>query len=318
MTDSNVAGLHVEPLKQSLEEAGVEVTTIVVPAGESSKSMGEVARICDAMISAGLDRKSFLVALGGGVVGDLAGFVAAIFYRGIPFAQVPTTVLAQVDSSVGGKTGVNAPGGKNLIGAFHQPRIVIADTDTLRTLPDREFREGMAEVIKHGIIRDASLVRDAVAMAVDRRDELVARNVAIKAAIVGEDEFETQDIRALLNFGHTVGHAVEQAAGYGTLLHGEAISIGMAVEIELSVRHAGLPETDALAARQALAAFSLPLKVPANLDDSSLLAAMAKDKKFAEGLIRIVLTSALGSAFVSGVVTQAQIIEAISACRDAD
>lgn len=318
VTDSNVAGLHADTLMDALREAGATPTLVVVPAGESSKSMAEAARVCDGMIAAGLDRKSFVVALGGGVVGDLAGFAAAIFYRGIPYAQVPTTVLAQVDSSVGGKTGVNAPGGKNLIGAFHQPRIVIADTDTLRTLPDREFREGMAEVIKHGVIRDADLVREAARLAASHRDELIARNVAIKAAIVGEDEFETRDIRALLNFGHTIGHAVEQAAGYGTLLHGEAISIGMAVELELSVRHAGLDPIEADAVRAALAAFSLPLHVPAGLGDKALLAAMEKDKKFAEGRIRIVLTGSLGSAFVCETMTRGEILDALSACRVAD
>ena len=217
VTDSNVAPLYSERVLASLAAAGYLPTLITVPAGEASKSLPVVERVCDEMIAAGLDRKAWVVALGGGVVGDLAGFVAAIYYRGVPFVQIPTTVIAQVDSAVGGKTGVNAAHGKNLIGAFHQPRLVLADVTTLQTLPPREFNEGVAEIVKHAAIRDRSLLEalcvpklqfEAAAMA-----EVIRRNVEIKAAIVAEDEHETKGLRALLNFGHTVGHGIENAAG---------------------------------------------------------------------------------------------------------
>jgi 3-dehydroquinate synthase len=315
ISDSHVAPLYGAKVRATLERAGVRVAEVAVPAGESSKSLSEVARVCDAMIDAGLDRSSFLVALGGGVVGDLAGFVAAIYYRGIPYAQVPTTVLAQVDSSVGGKTGVNAPGGKNLIGAFHHPAVVVADVDTLSTLPPREFHEGMAEVIKHGIIRDAALVHEALKLAREDRETLIARNVAIKANIVVQDQFETLGLRALLNFGHTVGHAIEQAAGYGRFLHGEAISMGMAAALHLSQKFAGLSKTEADSARTALTEFGLPVTIPADLSTESLLASMARDKKFKEGQIRFVLAPTLGSAVLSSEVDGKAIEEAISSCR---
>ncbi|MEX1119555.1 MAG: 3-dehydroquinate synthase [Terrimicrobiaceae bacterium] len=315
ISDSNVAALHGNGLKTALEAAGFEVVGFVVPAGESSKSMTRVSEACDMMIAAGLDRSSFVVALGGGVVGDLAGFVASVFYRGIPYVQVPTTVLAQVDSSVGGKTGVNAPGGKNLIGAFHHPALVLADVETLQTLPEREFNEGMAEVIKHGIIRDAALVRDAVNLARSHREELIIRNVKIKAGIVCKDPFEKSDLRALLNFGHTVGHAIEQVAGYGRFLHGEAISMGIAAALHLSSRLAGLPASDVHVVRGSLASLGLPLTIPADLEADRLLVAMSHDKKFHQGRIRFVLTKALGSAFVSDAVQESDLREAISACR---
>ncbi|MGA0849342.1 MAG: 3-dehydroquinate synthase family protein, partial [Chthoniobacterales bacterium] len=208
ITDENVGRLHGDAVMASLEAAGNKAVLLTVPAGEKSKCLTTAEDLCDRMIAAGLDRSSFVVALGGGVVGDLAGFVAAIYHRGIPFVQIPTTIVAQVDSSIGGKTGVNARAGKNLIGAFHQPRLVLADTDTLATLPDREYREGFAEVIKHGVIRDAAML-DELDPAAPRESlaPLVARNIAIKAAIVAEDEHERTGTRALLNFGHTVAHA---------------------------------------------------------------------------------------------------------------
>ncbi len=315
ISDSNVAPLYGGRVKSSLESAGVEVTGFVVPAGESSKSMTRVAEACDVMIAAGLDRSSFAVALGGGVVGDLAGFVASVFYRGIPYVQIPTTVLAQVDSSVGGKTGVNAPGGKNLIGAFHHPSLVIADIDTLDSLPEREFNEGMAEVIKHGIIRDAEMVQEAVSLAKSRREELIARNVAIKAEIVCKDPFEKADLRALLNFGHTVGHAIEQVGGYGRFLHGEAISMGIAAALHLSSRLAGLSSDEVQMVREALASLKLPLTIPTDIEVERLLAAMSHDKKFHQGHIRFVLTKKLGSAFVSDTVREADLREAIASCR---
>ena len=310
VTDSNVAPLYGERVANSLKSAGFEPATIIVPAGESSKSMGQAAKICDAMIAAGLDRSSLLVALGGGVIGDLAGFVASIYYRGIPFVQIPTTVVAQVDSSVGGKTGVNAPGGKNLIGSFHQPRLVIADTDTLGTLPKREFNEGFAEIIKHAAIRDPEMLDH-----LDNLPALVARNVAIKAAIVAEDEYETKGLRALLNFGHTIGHGIEAAAGYGRYLHGEAISLGLVAACRLSVEKSGLPEESAHRILAALERYDLPLQLPEDISTEAVLAAMRKDKKFHAGAVRFVLLRNLGEAFVSKDVHEADLVRTIEGLR---
>jgi 3-dehydroquinate synthase len=313
VTDSNVGPLHAEAVEASLRQAGFEPIRITVPAGESSKSFEQTAKICDAMIAAGLDRSSVLVALGGGVVGDLAGFAAAIYYRGIPCIQMPTTIVAQVDSSVGGKTGINAAGGKNLIGSFHQPRLVIADTDTLRTLPPREFHEGFAEIIKHAAIRDPQMLEAPADL--DNIAPLIARNVAIKAAIVAEDEFETKGLRALLNFGHTIGHGIENAAGYGRLLHGEAISLGLVAACRLSVEKSGLPQAAADQILAALARHHLPQKLPADISTDSILNALRKDKKFHAGAIRFVLLRTLGDAFVSDSVTAVDIEQAIEALR---
>ena len=238
------------------------------------------------------------MALGGGVVGDLAGFVAAIHYRGIPFVQIPTTVVAQVDSSVGGKTGVNAPGGKNLIGAFHQPKLVIADTGTLESLPEREYQDGFAEVIKHAAIRDFSLLEEPADL-----PRFIARNISIKAAIVAEDEFETSGVRALLNFGHTIGHGIENAAGYGRFLHGEAISLGLVAACRLSVEKAGLATADSERIIGALVRRNLPVTLPDDITTDDILTALQKDKKFHDGSIRFVLLRAPGDAFVSSDVT---------------
>lgn len=299
ISDSNVAPLYAERLSQSLRAAGFESTTLVSPAGEKSKSLSEAASLCEQMISAGLDRSSVVFALGGGVVGDLAGFVAAIYYRGIPCIQIPTTIVSQVDSSVGGKTGVNAAGGKNLIGAFHQPRLVIADTDTLSTLPEREFNEGFAEVIKHAAIRDFAMLD-----ALDDIPPLIGRNVAIKAAIVAEDEYETKSVRALLNFGHTIGHGIENAAGYGRYLHGEAISLGLVVACRLSVEKAGLDPAVRDRIFSSLARYRLPMSLPPEIKADDILDAIRKDKKFHGGSVRFVLIDKPGSAIVSDQVTE--------------
>lgn len=316
ISDSHVAPLYSARLKESLEAAGCEVGEVVFPAGETSKSLSEVSRLCGCLIDAGLDRQSFLVALGGGVTGDLAGFVAAVFYRGIPYAQVPTSLLAMVDSSVGGKTGVNASAGKNLIGAFHQPSIVVADTHTLGSLPPRVLNEGLAEIIKHGVIRDAALVSAAVDLLQTDPVGLVSRNVAIKARVVEADEKETGGLRALLNFGHTVGHALEQTCGYGSLLHGEAIGLGMLAALRLSERIAGLADAEAALVVEALDSASLPLAPPHPVDPDLLLAAMKRDKKFSDGRIRFVLTRQLGSAFISDEVRESDIRSAISDWTD--
>jgi 3-dehydroquinate synthase len=310
VTDSNVAPLYAEAVELSLSQAGFQPVRVTVPAGEPSKSISQLGFICDAMIEAGLDRASLLIALGGGVVGDLAGFAAAVYYRGIPYIQIPTTIVSQVDSSVGGKTGVNAAGGKNLIGSFHQPRLVIADTDTLRSLPEREFNEGFAEVIKHAAIRDPAMLDS-----LDDLPFLIARNVGIKAAIVAEDEFETKGLRALLNFGHTIGHGIEAAAGYGKFLHGEAISLGLLAASRLSVEKSGLTEQEAARISSALTSYKLPSRLDDSIETDAIFSALKKDKKFAAGGIRLVLLRRLGDAFVSDAVTEADIRRAIECLR---
>jgi len=315
VSDETVAGIYATSLLEKLREAGCEPELFTVPAGENSKRMEVVADVCNRMIAAGFDRKSLLIALGGGVVGDLAGFVAAIYYRGIPYVQVPTTVVSLVDSSVGGKTGVNAPGGKNLIGAFHHPEFVIADTATLMTLPDREFNEGFAEIIKHAAIRDPEMLEELRPGERTNLAPLIARNVGIKARVVAADERETTGERALLNFGHTIGHAIEQSAGYGRFLHGEAISLGLCAALALSVEKAGLTEADAERVREALEKFDLPVRLPDDLSTDAIIAAMGKDKKFEAGQIRFVLLEALGSAFVSQAVTLEDIRRVIENLR---
>ena len=303
ITDTHVAGHFAKTAQRSLARAGFDALLIVVPAGETAKSLKTVQACYDKLARHRLERQSFIVALGGGVVGDLAGFVAATYLRGIPFVQVPTTLLAQVDSSVGGKVGVNLPAGKNLVGAFHQPRLVLCDFDTLRTLPPREFRSGLAEVIKYGIIRDAALFkkleRDLPKLL--KRDpktlaEVVARCCEIKAAVVGRDETDG-GLRAILNFGHTIGHALEAISGlgYGTYLHGEAIAIGQVAAAELSARLTGLPTGDVARIRKLFQRADLPVAV--KLDASSrkhLLAAMKLDKKVSGGEIKFVLARKIG------------------------
>jgi 3-dehydroquinate synthase len=319
VTDDVVAPLHGELLGAALRLAGFEVSQLTVPAGEASKSMASAAGLCERLIGLGLDRKSALFALGGGVIGDLAGFVASIHYRGIPVIQIPTTVVAQVDSSVGGKTGVNSPLGKNLIGTFHQPRLVLADTTLLATLPERIFREGLAEVIKHAVIADAAMLdilpHTHAAYGADL-PALIARNVGIKARIVAGDEFETKGSRALLNFGHTIGHAIESVAGYGTLSHGECVAIGMIAALDLSVRLAGLPRDQADRVARVIGACGLPDALSDDLSVEKILAALQRDKKFSAGAIRFVLTGQLGSAFVSDKVTLPQVTESIERLRE--
>jgi 3-dehydroquinate synthase len=289
-----------------------------VAAGEASKSMEQAETLCREMIRAGHDRKSIVVALGGGVVGDLAGFVASIFYRGIPFVQIPTTIVAQVDSSVGGKTGVNVGEGKNLLGAFHQPRAVFIDPETLRTLPDREFHEGFAEAIKHAAIRDAAMLDELADLDPTGREvpaALIARNIAIKARIVEADEHETLGIRALLNFGHTVGHGIEASLPYGEMLHGEAISLGIRAALFLSERHAGLSALEAAKVIGLLEHYHLPLVLDDRITTDSVMEKLARDKKFSAGAIRFVVLDALGNAKVIDTVTTDDLREAIDHLR---
>lgn len=307
ITNETVGPLYGETVVQSLREAGFEVHYTAIPDGEAYKSLETAAALYGACIDARLDRRSWLVALGGGVVGDIAGFVAATYMRGIDFVQVPTTLLAQVDSSVGGKTGVNHPRGKNLIGAFHQPRLVVADVATLATLGAREYRAGLAEVVKAGLIRDAAFfafLEENRRALLDREpaavSEAVRRSVAIKAAVVQADEREAGE-RAILNFGHTVGHALEAATGYGRWLHGEAVAIGMAVEARLSVS-LGLLEEEALARIEALLeGLGLPAS-PEPVPYSAVRRAMDLDKKAVGGTLRFALLDGIGSArLVAGV-----------------
>ncbi len=299
VTDRTVGTIYAGPLAAALAQEGFDAALIAVEPGEDAKSLEQTGAICDQMIQAGLDRHSFVIALGGGVVGDLAGFAASIYFRGIPLIQIPTTLLAQVDSSIGGKTGVNSSLGKNLLGAFHPPSLVLVDVATLRTLPDRVLNEGMAEVIKHGIIQDRELFDRVGRFHRDDLPWVVQRNLEIKGAIVSKDEFERKGLRALLNFGHTIGHGIEQAAGYGTLLHGEAISLGMVAAARISMIKAGLAtaEYDEIVTR--LEQFDLPLVLPPEIKTEDVLASLARDKKFEAGAIRFVLTPRIGEARLS-------------------
>lgn len=318
ISDETVARHHSAALLASLEAAGFRPSLHTVPSGEASKSMPHVEELCRSMIRDGHDRKSMVIALGGGVVGDLAGFVAAIFYRGIPFVQIPTTIVSHVDSSVGGKTGVNVAEGKNLLGAFHQPRLVLVDPETLRTLPDREYHEGFAEAIKHAAIRDAAMLGDLAALDPASREvpaDLIARNIAIKARVVEADEHETLGVRALLNFGHTIGHGIEASVPYGQMLHGEAISLGIRAALFLSERRAGLPSAASATILSVLEHFRLPVVLAEEIQTTTVMERLARDKKFSSGSIRFVLLKKPGDAFVSSEVTHQDLQDAIEHLR---
>lgn len=312
VTDTNVAPLFAQDVFNSLTNSGFTPQLIVLPPGEATKSLGRVEELCEQLSAANLDRSSFLISLGGGVVGDLTGFVAAIFLRGIPWVNLPTTLLAQIDSCLGGKTGVNAAAGKNLIGVFHHPALVLADTTTLRTLPERIWNEGFAEAIKHAAIADAAMLEVMPEVTRENCAGFVRRNLAIKETFIREDERETSGRRALLNFGHTIGHAIERAAGYGTCLHGEAISLGMVAASKISVARAGLSLGDCEKILASLHARNLPTQLPANFPREEILAALAHDKKFSEGRIRFVVLRALGRAELSAAVTLEDLRSAIA------
>jgi len=338
VSDANVAPLLGAKVCDRLRDAGFRPELITIAAGEGAKSIAQASALCDQLSAAGLDRSSFLVSLGGGVLGDLTGFVASIYMRGIPYVSVPTTLLAQVDGCIGGKTGVNSSAGKNLLGSFHHPVLVIADIDTLETLPARIWHEGFAEVIKHGIIRDAGLF-SIVAQAChwqpndddpsSPQDEsvrpagwklarpeltlLVEQSLAIKAAIVAADELERNDIRALLNFGHTIGHAIESAAGYGELLHGEALSLGMIAAAHVSVRRAGLSSRELDEISAALQAHHLPTALPPDFPRAKIFDALRRDKKFINGRIRFVVVHAIGHASITSEVTMGDLEKAVAA-----
>jgi len=303
ITDAAVADSHAAITAASLKSAGLDVATLTVPSGEASKSVASLERLWNEMARLAVDRHTHVVGVGGGVVGDLSGFAAATFGRGLPVWHVPTTLVAQVDSAIGGKTGINLGAGKNLVGSFWQPRGVIADVDTLATLPDREFKSGLAEVVKYGMILDpaffdwlvantaAILSRNAAALA-----HVVGRSAALKADVVERDEREITGLRAILNYGHTFAHAYETAAGYGTLLHGEAVAIGMVSAAALA-QSLGRIGTDIVARQdQLLRAFDLPVAVPTGpgFTSDALLATMARDKKTVGGRLRFVLPTRIG------------------------
>jgi len=309
VTDETVARHHLAPLSASLAEAGIAQRAVVLPPGEGTKDLAHFGRLVDDILALGIERGTMLVALGGGVVGDIAGFAAATLLRGIDFVQIPTTLLAQVDSSVGGKTAINTSAGKNLLGAFYQPRLVLADTASLRTLPRREVRAGYGEIVKHGLIRDVEFFQflEAEGQAVcDLEPSALTRAVMascrMKAAIVAVDEREEGD-RALLNFGHTFGHALEAETGFGDrLLHGEAVALGMVLAFDFAVRLGLASGQDAHRVRRHLGAAGLPTELSAiGLSGSAadrLLAHMGKDKKVRDGAMTLILPRRIGEVFV--------------------
>jgi 3-dehydroquinate synthase len=309
VSDENVARHHLAAAEVSLSQAGIAASRVILPPGESSKSYRVFEQVCEAVIGSRTERGDLVVALGGGVVGDLAGFVASVLRRGLDYVQVPTTLLADVDSSVGGKTAIDSAHGKNLVGAFHQPILVLADTALLDTLPDREFRAGYAEVVKYGLLGDAGFFAwlesnwREVFSGGPAREHAIAMSCRAKAAIVARDERETGD-RALLNLGHTFGHALEAACGFSDrLLHGEAISIGMALAFEFSARRQGLiPMAEAQRVIKYLAEAGLPTRIKdipgPQLSIDHLMDLIAQDKKVKRGLLTFILVRGIGQAFI--------------------
>jgi 3-dehydroquinate synthase len=309
VTDRTIEALHLGALQGALDRRGIAMERVALEPGEQAKSFEHLAELSDRLLAQGLDRGDCIVAFGGGVIGDLTGFAAAIYKRGIDFIQIPTTLLAQVDSSVGGKTAIDTPRGKNLIGAFHQPKLVLADLDVLATLPDRQMRAGYAEVIKYGLLGDfgffewleansaAVLAKEPAAL-----EQAVARSIEMKAGIVGEDERETSGRRALLNLGHTFGHALEAETGFGErLLHGEAVALGCAMAFRFSARQGLCGGQDATRAEAAIAASGLPARIGAlgRFPARRLLDHMAQDKKAEGGKLNFILTRGIGQAFVA-------------------
>ncbi len=321
ITDHHVARHYLDPARVSLEAAGYRVCTFVFDAGEANKTLRTVSAAYDALLTARLERSSPVIALGGGVTGDLTGFVSATLLRGVPFIQVPTTLLAAVDASVGGKVGVDHAMGKNLIGAFHQPAAVLTDVTTFKTLPALEMQCGLAECVKHAIIKDAELFNYidrnlAAILACDSGilTELVAWNVQIKAAVVMADPFERGD-RALLNLGHTFGHALETLAGYSNLAHGQAVALGVAAASHLAVQRGEYPAESAMAVEALLKRIGLPVRVPI-ADPAAVLNAMRSDKKIISGRLRLILPSEhTGKARIAGDIPDNQILQAIDYIR---
>ncbi len=306
VSNPTVFGLHGETVARSIRDAGFELARILIPDGEGFKSLSSVEEIYTDMLKARLDRKAVVVALGGGVIGDIAGFAASTYMRGVDFVQVPTTLLAQVDSSVGGKTGVNHPLGKNMIGSFWQPRLVWIDTETLKTLPQREFLSGIAEVIKYGVIWDEEFFRfleehsrEVLAHDPEALERVIRRSCEIKAEVVSKDERES-GLRAILNYGHTIGHALETATGYARYLHGEGVAIGMYAEARLG-QQAGLLEAGQTARIRALIElYGLPSSLPEDISFDAVLSAMQLDKKAVAGNLKFVLPERIGAVTIKG------------------
>ncbi|AXC50615.1 3-dehydroquinate synthase [Paracoccus suum] len=325
VTDETVAALHLPALEEALDHAGIAHKTLALPPGEATKGWASLQRVVEWLLAAQVERGGLVLAFGGGVIGDLAGFAAAILRRGVRFVQLPTTLLAQVDSSVGGKTGINSPAGKNLIGAFHQPSLVLADTAVLGTLAPRDFRAGYGEVVKYGLLGDAAfftwlegagpgLASDPAALV-----RAVARGVEMKAGVVARDETEEGE-RALLNLGHTFGHALEAATGYdgARLLHGEGVAIGCALAFDLSARLGLCPQEAPSRVAAHLAAMGLPSRladVPGLPDDAALIALMGQDKKVKDGKLRFVLARDIGDAFVADDVPMEAVAATLAAAR---
>jgi 3-dehydroquinate synthase len=319
VTDANVAERHLRSLQEALASSGIKSSPVIMPPGETSKSYAGLSDLCEELLALGVERSDLVLAFGGGVIGDLAGFAAAILRRGVAYVQVPTTLLAQVDSSVGGKTGINSPLGKNLIGAFHQPRAVIADLALLRTLPQRELRAGYAEVVKYALLGDNAFFawlehhgRAVLACDPEALKHAVATSCRAKAAIVAADETETGQ-RALLNLGHTFGHALEAATGYGDhLIHGEAVAIGIAMAFRLSERLARCPPGTAARVTAHLAALGLPADLaairPLLPDAAGLLAIMRQDKKARAGELAFILVRGIGEAYIETGIPEEAII----------
>lgn len=320
VTNETIAPLYLDALVKSLGTK--QVATCVLPDGEQAKRLDSMLPVFDELLANGFDRDCYLVALGGGVIGDLAGFVAATYQRGVAFVQIPTTLLAMVDSSVGGKTGVNHPRGKNMIGAFHQPKAVVADLDLLSSLPDREFRAGMAEVIKYALLGDAAFLawleahlpevfaRDTEALAY-----IVERSCQNKAAIVQADEKEAGQ-RALLNLGHSFGHAIEGATGYGPWLHGEAIAAGMCMALRLSARLSWITAQERDQGIALIRRAGLPIDPPSQITPKTFLDFMQRDKKNRGGQLRLVLLKGLGNAVVSADYPESALLETLQECSD--
>jgi 3-dehydroquinate synthase len=300
VTSASILRLHGKPVIDSLEEAGFTVTLVDVPEGESAKVLTVAEQCWNALLAAGLDRTSTVVALGGGAVGDLAGFVAATYMRGLNFVQIPTTVLAQVDASIGGKTAIDHPTAKNLIGAFYQPRLVLIDPSTAATLPDRDFRSGFAEIVKHGIVLDAEYfadlersVREILAREGGALERIIGGSCRLKANVIERDPEEKSELRFALNYGHTIGHALEAATGFGEFTHGEAVSLGIVAEARLAARLGIAGTGTAERQERLLGALGLPVRLT-GVDVDAVLAATRRDKKARDGRVPFVLAPAIG------------------------
>lgn len=317
ISNPTVYALYGNELLYSLKKAGFDVPVVIIPDGEEYKELLWAYFIYGELLRHKMDRTSALIALGGGVIGDITGFAASTYMRGISFVQVPTTLLAQVDSSVGGKTGVNHPRGKNMIGTFHQPRLVWTDVRTLKTLPKKEFLAGIAEVIKYGVIRDEGLFRfledhreKILNLKRDALEYIIKRSCEIKSEVVSRDERES-GLRAILNFGHTIGHALETVTGYTTFLHGETAAIGMHLEARLSSLLGLISDSEVERIRLLIEAYNLPTEIPAHIDIDRTISSMQIDKKAVAGELRFILPEKIGSVRIKGGVDRAKIVESI-------